>query len=88
MARAWPISKITHEWNNQTQTANIGAAAEDVYITLTIGNAEQYISLNDFAKYLYDYFTNGTFVHYGENEPNRNTNANVKVWYKTHPQNE
>ena len=82
-----PISKIqfAKTIDGSNPVINIGAAAEDVYITLDIGGQSSAVKLSDFANYLYDYFKNGTFISYGEQEPQ---SPNVKVWYDTNPSEE
>lgn len=77
-----PINKIERRQGASAESVNIGAAAEDVYITLSIANEQQYITLADFAKYLYDYFETGTFLNYGTDAPT-NANLNTKLWYDT-----
>ena len=75
-----PISIIER---GQNEVANIGAAAENVYITLSVDGQQEYITLADFATYLYNYFENGVFLNYGKNQVPVNANLNTKVWYDT-----
>lgn len=72
-----PISIIER---GQGEIANIGAAAENIYITLVVDGQQEYLTLADFANYLYDYFENGTFLTYESNQPQ---SLNTKVWYDT-----
>ncbi len=77
-----PINKIERGQGESVESVNIGAAAEDVYITLSVNNEQEYITLADFAKYLYNYFETGTFLSYGTLAPT-NANLNTKLWYDT-----
>lgn len=77
-----PINKIERGQGASAESVNIGAAAEDVYITLSVDNQQEYVTLADFAKYLYNYFETGTFLSYGTLAPT-NANLNTKLWYDT-----
>lgn len=58
---------------------DLGATANNIYITLETDNGQKYITLDNFAKYLYNYFTDGDFLTYNADEPQ---SYNVKLWYE------
>ena len=74
------ITKIENTRNDQLNSVDIGAEAKNVVVPLVINGTTEYISLEQFVQYLYDYFTNGDFLFYGPDGPQ---SKNVKLWYDT-----
>ena len=72
------IVKISQK--NSDESFDFGATFDNVTYEWEENGITKYFTLKELYDYLKNFFDNGTFVMYSENEPK---NSNVKVWYDT-----
>lgn len=72
------IVKISQ--NNSDESFDFGTTFDNVTYEWEENDITKYFTLKELYLYLKDFFDNGTFVMYSEDEPK---NSNVKVWYDT-----